>query len=161
MADGQFGFEAFGTGDLSDWLLILAVVIVIGLYLWMKFARLGQPPGAADARNWRHSEALFRSVRSLAILAMLLYAVATGIGFGRWEAERLITGDSPRSTLVTFTLRSTPNQPEDPRILIVYMQGLYYVTPMLDPAPEHPQIEVYSGAEVLSVVMQHPEGIEP
>lgn len=50
---------------------------------------------------------------------MLLYAVATGIGLGRWEAGRLITARSPGSTLVTLTLRDTPNEPEDPRILIV------------------------------------------
>jgi hypothetical protein len=38
------------------------------------------------------------------------------------------------------------------------MQGLYYVTPMIAPAPDHPQIEVYNGADVLSVVMSRPDG---
>lgn len=152
----QFGFEAFSTGDLNDWLLIVLVFATVALYLWMKFIRLGRPPGEDDVLDWRHSEALFRAARLLAILGLLLYAVASGIGFGRWEAERLIEGRSPKSTLITLTMRDTPTQPEDPKILIVYMQGLYYVTPMIDPAPAHPQIEVYNGADVLSIVMSSP-----
>jgi hypothetical protein len=154
----QFGFEAFGTGDLDDWLLIAIVFLVTVLYLCLKFVRLGRPPGEDDVLDWRHSEALFRSVRLLAMLGLLLYAVATGIGFGRWEAERLIEGRSPKSTLITFIMRDTPDQSEDPKVLIVYMQGLYYVTPMIAPAPDHPQIEVYNGADVLSVVMSRPDG---
>lgn len=150
-----------GYGYLRDVRLVPVFALVGGAQLAKLVGQIVYPTYPFEHLRWNAATVQANRLRKVYVASVLTgmaltlaASVTAAVMLGRYEAEKLIEGDSRHSMFVDITLEDGSRLPGSPFILVMIMNDSYYLTRLQRPAPPKPLIVVVPDSRIARVSLR-------